>query len=127
MDSSQHTWKKDCLELTKDDLPEGIQGGGGDGGNGGDGGRAMTMCILIAPVINIDSNIPLDPNAVLERPNLSYAPYLRMGQLAIYLVFASQKNEREEDDEVDIDDEFEDIEEEDLLETNDSSYNDAGV
>jgi hypothetical protein len=65
-------------ELTEDDLSEGVQGGG-DGGNGGDGGRAMTMCILIAPVINIDSNIPLKPNAVLERPNLSYTPYLRMG------------------------------------------------
>jgi hypothetical protein len=65
-------------ELTQEDPPEGVQGGG-DGGNGGDGGRAMTMCILIAPVINIDSNIPFEPNALLERPNLSYAPYLRMG------------------------------------------------
>ena len=66
-------------ELTKDDLSEGARGAGGNGGDGGNGGRAVTMCILIAPVINIDSNIPLDPNAVLERPNLSYAPHLRMG------------------------------------------------
>jgi hypothetical protein len=66
-------------ELTKDDLSEGVRGTGGNGGNGGNGGRAVTMCILIAPVINIDSNIPLDPNAVLVRPNLSYAPHLRMG------------------------------------------------
>jgi hypothetical protein len=59
----------------KNDLPEGV---GGNGGNGGNGGRAVAMCILIAPVINIDSNIPFEPNTLLERPNLSYAPYLRM-------------------------------------------------
>jgi hypothetical protein len=62
-------------ELMKNDLPEGV---GGNGGNGGNGGRAVAMCILIAPVINIDSNIPFEPNALLERPNLSYAPYLRV-------------------------------------------------
>ena len=66
-------------ELMKNDLPEGVGGNGGDGGDGGDGGRAFAMCILIAPVINIDSNIPFEPNALLERPNLSHAPYLRMG------------------------------------------------
>ena len=65
-------------ELMKNDLPEGVGGNGGKGGNGGNGGRAVVMCILIAPVINIDSNIPFEPNAILERPNLSYAPYLRM-------------------------------------------------
>jgi hypothetical protein len=53
----------------KNDLPEGV---------GGNGGRAVAICILIAPIINIDSNIPFEPNAILERPNLSYAPYLRM-------------------------------------------------
>jgi|SRR5918994_3498215 hypothetical protein len=63
-------------KLMKNDLPEGV---GGDGGDGGDGGKAVAMCILIAPVINIDSNIPFEPNALLERPNLSHAPYLRMG------------------------------------------------
>jgi hypothetical protein len=62
----------------KNDLPEGVGGNGGDGGNGGNGGRAVAICILIAPVINIDSNIPFEPNAILERPNLSYAPYFRM-------------------------------------------------
>ena len=59
-------------DLVKD---ESIRSSGGNGGNGGNGGRAVAMCILIAPVINIDSNIPFEPNAVLERPNLSYAPY----------------------------------------------------
>ena len=51
-------------ELMKNDLPEGV---------GGNGGRAVAICILIAPIINIDSNIPFEPNAILERPNLSYA------------------------------------------------------
>jgi hypothetical protein len=61
--------------LMKNDLPESVEG---NGGNGGNGGKAVAMCILIAPVINIDSNIPFEPNALLDRPNLSYTPYLRM-------------------------------------------------
>lgn len=58
--------------VTKDDSS------GGRGGDGGDGGRAMTICILVAPVINLDSNIPSDPAVVLEHLNPRYASHLRM-------------------------------------------------